>query len=240
MPRTATHPAAKQAAAAKYLAMLVDPLVPLAAAVGDAVAQEIVVHHWHIGPVIGAGRQSGPSKVVSPSTAELQARLEQIVSATLEAALSAKTDTGKALRMALIGKLALQELGEKAAPEPASAIAPAAAAAAAAVTDALMSTAEAASALDVSRPYVAMLCDAGKLGDVVRTEGGHRRVRASAVELYRLSQIREHQGAESVREAGLNAGLYEHADDHYVNVARGLPAPAAKPSKVKPAHKARA
>jgi excisionase family DNA binding protein len=238
MPRTATHPAAKQAAAAKYLAMLVDPLVPLAAAVGDAVAQEIVVHHWHIGPVIGAGRQSGPSKVVSPSTAELQARLEQIVSATLEAALSAKTDTGKALRMALIGKLVLQELGEKAAPEPASAIAPAAAAAA--VTDALMSTAEAASALDVSRPYVAMLCDAGKLGDVVRTEGGHRRVRASAVELYRLSQIREHQGAESVREAGLNAGLYEHADDHYVNVARGLPAPAAKPSKVKPAHKARA
>ena len=238
MPRTATHPAAKQAAAAKYLAMLGDPLVPLAAAVGDAVVQEIVVHHWHIGPVIGAGRQSGPSKVVSPSMAELQARLEQIVSATLEAALSAKTDTGKALRMALIGKLARQELGEEAASEPASAIAPAAAATA--VTDALMSTAEAASALDVSRPYVAMLCDAGKLGDVVRTEGGHRRVRASAVELYRLSQIREHQGAESVREAGLNAGLYEHADDHYVNVARGLPAPAAKPSKVKPAHKARA
>ena len=41
-------------------------------------------------------------------------------------------------------------------------------------TDLLLTTAEVATRLEVSRPYIAMLCDAGKLGNVVKTEDGHR------------------------------------------------------------------
>ncbi|TCK38520.1 excisionase family DNA binding protein [Paraburkholderia sp. BL8N3] len=51
--------------------------------------------------------------------------------------------------------------------------------------DATMSTEEAAVALNVSRPYVVKLADAGKLGPVVRTEGNHRRLSAESVERYR-------------------------------------------------------
>jgi excisionase family DNA binding protein len=52
----------------------------------------------------------------------------------------------------------------------------------------LLTTAEAALRLGMSRPYVSMLCDQGKLGEVRRSEGGHRRIRESAVEAYRLAQ----------------------------------------------------
>ena len=48
----------------------------------------------------------------------------------------------------------------------------------------LLTTAEAASRLGMSRPYVSMLCDQGKLGVVSRSEGGHRRIRQSAIEAY--------------------------------------------------------
>ena len=52
----------------------------------------------------------------------------------------------------------------------------------------LLTTAEAAARLGMSRPYVSMLCDQGKLGQVSRSEGGHRRIRLSAVEAYQRSQ----------------------------------------------------
>lgn len=55
----------------------------------------------------------------------------------------------------------------------------------------LLTTAEAAARLGMSRPYVSMLCDQGKLGDVSRSEGGHRRIRQSAVEAY----LRTHRRA---------------------------------------------
>lgn len=37
----------------------------------------------------------------------------------------------------------------------------------------------------MSRPYVSMLCNQGKLGEVHRSEGGHRRIRQSAVDEYK-------------------------------------------------------
>ena len=80
--------------------------------------------------------------------------------------------------------------------------------------DALLTTAEAAKLLDVSRPYVAMLCDAGQLGDVL-TEGGHRRIRLSAVETYLAARANECDSPQSPREAGVDAGLYDHPDGHY-------------------------
>ena len=53
--------------------------------------------------------------------------------------------------------------------------------------DALVTTADAATQLGMSRPYVSMLCDQGKLGEVHRSEGGHRRIRQSAVDQYKLT-----------------------------------------------------
>ena len=49
----------------------------------------------------------------------------------------------------------------------------------------LLTTAEAAHQLGMSRPYVSMLCNQGKLGEVHRSEGGHRRIRQSAVDTYK-------------------------------------------------------
>lgn len=40
----------------------------------------------------------------------------------------------------------------------------------------LLSMAEAAKLLGMSRPYVTMLCDSGKLDLIETTEGGHRRI----------------------------------------------------------------
>jgi excisionase family DNA binding protein len=49
----------------------------------------------------------------------------------------------------------------------------------------MLSTEEVAKRLNVSRPYVIKLADAGKLGVVEKTEGGQRRISAEAVEAYR-------------------------------------------------------
>jgi excisionase family DNA binding protein len=53
------------------------------------------------------------------------------------------------------------------------------------VEDRWLSTEDVARILNASRPYVVKLADAGRLGDVQRTEGGQRRILATAVEIYR-------------------------------------------------------
>ncbi|MCA0242265.1 MAG: excisionase family DNA-binding protein [Proteobacteria bacterium] len=132
-----------------------------------------------------------------------------VIAQALEETVSAETAEGHSLRMALIAKLAGQEAAR-----------PGGAAVARPTDAALLTTAQAAALLQVSRPYVSMLCDAGKLGEVTVTEGGHRRVRAAAVDAYRAAQVRAAQGARTPRQAGVDAGLYQHRDDHYVNVVR--------------------
>jgi len=52
-----------------------------------------------------------------------------------------------------------------------------------------LTTADAAAQLGMSRPYVSMLCDQGKLGAVTRSEGGHRRIRQSAVDAYKKNHV---------------------------------------------------
>jgi len=86
-------------------------------------------------------------------------------------------------------------------------------------TEALLITAEVAVRLDVSQTYMAMLCDAGQLGEVL-TAGGRRRVRPSAVDAYLASHAPENEGSLSPREAGIAAGLYSHSDDHFKNEIR--------------------
>jgi len=50
--------------------------------------------------------------------------------------------------------------------------------------DRVFSVEDVAKILNVSRPYVAALADAGTLGEVARTEGGKRRISTTAVEAY--------------------------------------------------------
>lgn len=115
--------------------------------------------------------------------------------------------------MALIASLANAEIGQGVVIVSAPAVAVA--------VDALMTTAEAAATLEVSRPYVSMLCDAGKLGGVVLTEGGHRRIRSSAVTAYLAGRTRQHEDAQSPRAAAAEAGLYDYPEGHFTNVVRG-------------------
>lgn len=61
----------------------------------------------------------------------------------------------------------------------------------------LLTTQEAADRLNVSRPYVVQLVDAGRFKDVVRTQAGHRRIPAAEVE-------RVHREMRSIRRAALD------------------------------------
>jgi excisionase family DNA binding protein len=216
----AAHPAVKAAAAAKYVPMLANPIDPLAEEVGKAVAREVTALSHKVQKA-AKGATGLVIEVEQPSTAALETRITILVTKVLEQSLSSRTAEGKALRMALIAKLANAEVGGVEAP----------AAAQGASADALLTTAEAAAKLEVSRPYVSMLCDSGKLGQVVMTEGGHRRIRASAVQAYLATRTKQHEGAVSPRQAGVEAGLYDYPETH-VKVVRGTePAKKAAPAK---------
>ena len=52
------------------------------------------------------------------------------------------------------------------------------------------------------------------------TQGGHRRILSSAVDAYLATRTKLHEGALSPRQAGVEARLYEHPDDHYKNAIR--------------------
>ncbi|MHA6913258.1 helix-turn-helix domain-containing protein [Ralstonia pseudosolanacearum] len=227
MPRT-HHPATKAAAAARYGPLLSDPLNPLAEEVGKAIAAEVggLSHR-----VAGAkGTKSTTARKPAPvDEIELAAQITMVVAKVLGRSLSEPTAAGRALRMALIAKLASAEIGSEMIAEPLKT--------GAAPGDTLLTTAEAATRLEVSRPYVSMLCDAGKLGEVVMTEGGHRRIRASAVEAYLAARVKQSEGAPSPREAGVDAGLYDHPEGHFQNRMRE--AGTAKPVKSASARTAR-
>jgi excisionase family DNA binding protein len=151
--------------------------------------------------------------------------LKRILAKAMKESLSEDTERGKLIRMAVISSLAQLETGST------TALIPRQGAATSGAPDSLLTTAQAAVQLEVSRPYVAMLCDAGKLGEVVITEGKHRRIRQSAVDEYKAAQIRAHEGALSPREAGIEAGLYAHSDARYVKAGQRQSKSSAKASK---------
>lgn len=189
-------------AAARYIAVqdIPDPISPLAEAV-----------------------VSGIKEVLSDED-RTDAALERIrvrVVRALEDSLAQGSSKGKALRMALITKLASDEAGTGELTSTSK------------VEDlaAPLSTVEAAKILNMSRPYVTMLCDAGKLGPIEVTDGGHRRIPREAVEHYRLHTLTQYDDAPTPRQAGVEAGLYEHDDSHYTNVTRGRNAAAVTSGK---------
>ncbi|MFT3821632.1 MAG: helix-turn-helix domain-containing protein [Rubrivivax sp.] len=221
MPRE-HHPTAEAAAASRSLPLLADPLNPLAEQVGKEVAAEVK----NIArPAPKGGKKAHAAVLGDLESVALEAHITVLVAKALDRSLNAPTAEGKALRMALIAKLATAEIGEAAAAEAKPASAHAAAA------DLLLTTAEAAAKLEVSRPHVSMLCDQGKLGEVVMTEGGHRRIRASAVEAYLTARTRKLEGARSPREAAVDAGLYDFPEGHFKNIVRENPG-AGKPAKL--------
>jgi excisionase family DNA binding protein len=202
------HTSATSVAAVMRTPMLADVLNPVASAVGGAVARE-VTKLAHNNPRF-LKTVGGEVQATGPGAKELRAHMTVLVAEVLEESLCSRTAEGKALRMALIAKLAQAEI---------SGLHAKAARASTPSCNALLTTSEAAVELEVSRPYVSMLCDAGKLGEVVMTEGGHRRIRSSALHAYRA---RQHEAAMTPREAGVEAGLYDQSDGHFVNVVRKM------------------
>jgi excisionase family DNA binding protein len=78
------------------------------------------------------------------------------------------------------------------------------------VGDPLLSSEEAAKLLHVSRTHINMLIDSGKLGQVTRTEGGHRRIARTAVLKYKAeSKLRRAKGVNAMVEATERLGLYD-------------------------------
>jgi len=104
-------------------------------------------------------------------------RLAEVAAYGIATAFTDESADGTRRRMELISALALIEASPR--------IGSARGHMTAADGDALLTTADVAAQLGMSRPYVSMLCDQGKLGEVTRSEGGHRRIRQSAVTQYR-------------------------------------------------------
>lgn len=105
----------------------------------------------------------------------LPAKLAEVAAFGLTTALTDPSEAGSRLRMDLITALARIE----------SSKVRSASKQGAKEGDLLLTTAEAAAQLGMSRPHVSMLCDQGKLGEVIRSAGGHRRILQSAVDAYK-------------------------------------------------------
>ncbi|WP_218511958.1 helix-turn-helix domain-containing protein [Variovorax sp. dw_308] len=207
---------------------LLDPLHALANAIGRAVA----------GQVVKEGRQKSETnkaikvldaKSMHTSVDALHAHVTAIAGMALAQLLIVPTAEARALRMSLILRLAREDLRIAKASsmevrDP--------------LHDRLLTTAEAASMLQTSRPHVSMLCKAGKLGEVVLTRRGRRRIQVSAIQAHLSNLVTPQEGGMSLRQAGIDAGLYDYPDWHFLNACRGEDA-AAGARKAAPAKSAR-
>lgn len=81
----------------------------------------------------------------------------------------------------------------------------------------MLTTEEAARLMGRSRPWVAMLIDAGELPGAEVSRGGHRKVPKSSV-LRWLERDKQGPGSADYRKAGRDAGIYE-VDDALVTKA---------------------
>lgn len=229
MTRAHLPPAAKAAAAQHHLGQpeLADPLEPLLDAVQEALVQHVTLVSTHGGGSalrvenVEFTVSEGKARHQGPPIAQLHSALKHVVADALRSSIGAPTAEGKRLRLVIAQKLLAIEVGESS-PERADAREE--------EGDAWLKTADVATRLGMSRPYVSMLCDAGRLGEVSKTEGGHRRIRQSAVSAYLAAQKVANAGAQSPREAALAAGMYAASDKAYAKAARRPAAKRATPS----------
>jgi excisionase family DNA binding protein len=82
--------------------------------------------------------------------------------------------------------------------------------------DKMLSTEEAAQMMGRSRPYVAMLIDAGKVSGAKTTPGGHRRVPESSVKDWMRANLTEPASAKGYRQAGVDMGLYNIPEGAFI------------------------
>ena len=76
--------------------------------------------------------------------------------------------------------------------------------------DATLTSEQAATLLHMSRTHLNSLLDTGKLGLVVRTAGGHRRIAKAAVVAYKQEcEQRQARGLEAMTQASRSLGLYQ-------------------------------
>lgn len=136
------------------------------------------------GPQTRVLRVAGLELPLPPAAGNSQAlvdtvceRLAEVAAFGITTALTDGSAQGTRQRMELVSALALLE-ATAGTPQ-----VPGLARRADAASD-LLTTAEVAAQLGMSRPYVSMLCDQGKLGEVTRSEGGHRRIAKQAVDAY--------------------------------------------------------
>lgn len=88
------------------------------------------------------------------------------------------------------------------------------------LTDQGLSIAQAAERLGSSIPYVAMLCERGKLGEIVMTPDGHRRISAAGLDAYSASLPKVTAGDLSYQEVALRAGMYDIPEERYAGFVR--------------------
>lgn len=207
----------------RYPPLVSDPVDSLAEQVGRYVIAEVRQYR------MPAESDRKKRNSIAADMQRLEAEIGCLISKALQSSLSSQTAEGRAIRMGLIAKLASAELGNLPLHQPPRSP----------MADTLLTTAQAAEQLEVSRPYVSMLCDQGKLGEVVMTEGGHRRIRASAVQTYLSARTKQHAGAPSPREAAEAAGLYDFPEGHFKNVVRETDPPILAP-RAKASRKPRA
>lgn len=161
MPR-AKKPTPK-AAAAILMSQVTDPLDTIAREVGLDVARQI--------------KGMPPTKLNAHRTED---QIAELVSTALARSLASRPAAAKALRMALISRMSSTEMTDAAAvaSRPTDA-----------ESEAMLTTFQAAARLKISHPTVQQLCNQGKLGKIFKTEGGHRRIPASAVEAYKATRM---------------------------------------------------
>lgn len=80
----------------------------------------------------------------------------------------------------------------------------------------MLSTQEAAQLMGCSRPYVAMLIDAGTLEDGVTSKGGHRKVPKASVQRWIGQNKPAGDTDRNYKKAAAEAGMYSVSDDEYV------------------------
>lgn len=207
MPRE-QHSVVQSLASARYLPMVSNPLLPIVDRFGELF---LAIHPQ---------RRTDDRKNANfrAERAALQEEFHQRLLLALDQLLMAESAASTALRKNLIALLATREVDRPAiAPS-----APKASTEPVEQADPFLTTAEVAERLEVSRPYVVMLCNWGRLGEVIRTEGGHRRIRRSEVEAYLVQREKEIAPAKgmSPREAGVAAGLYDWPEIDHRDVVR--------------------
>ncbi|MGJ7511302.1 hypothetical protein [Variovorax sp. GT1P44] len=207
------------------------PLITLAVDIGLAVAQRLGERG-----LLNKNSFTAPSTLdgaAAPAVDNLIVLHVALMATTvLDESLGARTIEGRALRMALIAKLARDEMGSA----QASPIA-----AQGATQDEWLTPSQAAWRLKTSRSLLSKLCKSGQLGEVMTIDSEYPQIRASAVQAYLDRHANQHEDAKSPPQAAVAAARNNHSDGRLANMrpAEVVPAGTKRNAPAKKARKGR-